>query len=154
MLKAGTTLIVIISCKTPCGDVGWYQRFVGPGCLHLPPWRWQQRGPMKRWYPTTLLYGAMTRRPRLVTVWSPRYETDWHLRIQLQNATPNWQDCMWSVFVWPYQFIATKQRYYKTDNFRIGNRKTRGQIVFIYLLNYEFFNRNRQWFPWRYHDEN
>jgi len=46
--------VLVLSVVTQCSVVIGYQRFGGPGCLHL------QEGPLKRWYPTTLLQGVTT----------------------------------------------------------------------------------------------
>jgi hypothetical protein len=70
-----------------------YQRFERPCCLHLQrevagvsmpfsstpatsPWRWRQHGPLKCWYPTTILHGVTTRKTLTwnVEVLSQRYQ--------------------------------------------------------------------------------
>jgi len=40
---------------TASSDVVRHQRFGGPFCLHLHPWRRWQHDPPKRWCPTSLL---------------------------------------------------------------------------------------------------
>jgi len=46
----------------PCSVVVGYQRFGGPCCLRLQPWRWGKLCPPKRLYPTTTLHGATTQK--------------------------------------------------------------------------------------------
>jgi hypothetical protein len=98
---------------TPCSVVVGYQSLGGSSC------RWGQHGPLKRWYPTTILHGVTTQKTSTWNITAVKASNlAWVVYVYIQRFEKQSENHAMSLLVDLYRSVKTilKWRYNSTHS--------------------------------------
>jgi hypothetical protein len=122
----------------PCSVVVEYQSVRGPCCL-TSSWGWRQRGPLKRWYPTTTLQGVRTQ--KMEAAWTSEtlvcyHNTTWRHKPEDLKLVLNV-----FLFIGFRGFHCTKISIISTQSTQpVFNKCYRNENIFVSVECFEFQN--------------